>query len=399
MKIALIRAYDFPIGGAPQNRWLGILRGLLEQDCSVEVHVFTPAKLDIELNKKKYQIYKGIPIYNHGWKWSKKGNRFFQFLGVIVGYFRTILAIINSHKDVPFDWFFLNNNKNMYVFPVFLIAKILKVRLLRELNEFPNFVLNPSKYNPIFNFYLRKTNYIWFDAFIFMTKELKSYYQPLMKKSAKFLILPMTVDMDRFPNSVDNYGKSWNITYCGDLSQGKDGVLNLLHAFVMILDEFPESRLVLIGRNNNKEYMEKLNETVEELKLSKRITMTGYVHPDEIPARLFDSRLLVLCRPDSKQAQGGFPTKLGEYLATGVPVVVTAVGEIPLFLTNEFNAYIAEPGNVRNFADVMKKALANIIVARAVGLKGREIAQMHFSHSQQGITLMSFLSRFNKMES
>ena len=49
--------------------------------------------------------------------------------------------------------------------------------------------------------------------------------------------------------------------------------------------------------------------------------------------------MLVLARPDNIQAKGGFPTKLGEYLATGNPVVVTKVGEIPNYLIDGVNAF------------------------------------------------------------
>ncbi len=57
--------------------------------------------------------------------------------------------------------------------------------------------------------------------------------------------------------------------------------------------------------------------------------------------------------PDSKQAQGGFPTKLGEYLATGNPVCATTVGEIPDYLVDGESVYFAVPGSVDSFADAM----------------------------------------------
>lgn len=394
MKVALIRAYDFPIGGAPQNRWLGILRGLVDQKCSVEAHVFTPAKLDEDLNRKPFQIYKGIPIYNHGWRWAAKKSIFCHFFGIIEGYFKTIFAILKSHRKEPIDWFFFNNNKNMYVFPFFIIAKLFKVKLLRELNEFPLYVLNPEMHHPMIQGYLKRTNYIWFDAFIFMTKELVNFYMPLAKKNAKYLKLPMTVDMDRFPCPVQNYGEPWNITYCGDLSQKKDGVLDLLQAYAMIKDEFPQSRLVLIGSNKNEDYMNVLNKTVKDLDLSKQITFTGYINSEDIPKYLYNSRVLVLCRPDSKQAQGGFPTKLGEYLATGIPVVTTGVGEIPEYLIDGVNAYLVKPGDIEQFAQQMRQCLNDINKAGEIGLQGRSCAEEHFSHKKQGPKLDIFLNNF-----
>jgi glycosyltransferase involved in cell wall biosynthesis len=68
---------------------------------------------------------------------------------------------------------------------------------------------------------------------------------------------------------------------------------------------------------------------IREYRLEGRIQWKGEVPRDQIPAILQHASLLVLPRPESKQAQGGFPTKLGEYLATGNPVCSTRVGEIP----------------------------------------------------------------------
>ena len=121
--------------------------------------------------------------------------------------------------------------------------------------------------------------------------------------------------------------------------------------------------------------------------------LTGFVNPEKIPDNLYQSRLLVLSRPESKQAQGGFPTKLGEYLATGVPVAVTRVGEIPNYLIDGQNAFLAEPGDIESFADAMKRALVDKKVSRKVGLAGREIAIRCFSHSIQGRMIKEFLSR------
>ena len=62
------------------------------------------------------------------------------------------------------------------------------------------------------------------------------------------------------------------------------------------------------------------------------IVFTGIVSAADIPQILKNAAVLALDRPDSLQAQCGFPTKLGEYLLTENPVIVTKVGDIPLFL-------------------------------------------------------------------
>ncbi|MEO7491038.1 MAG: glycosyltransferase, partial [Ferruginibacter sp.] len=96
-------------------------------------------------------------------------------------------------------------------------------------------------------------------------------------------------------------------------------------------------------------------------------------------------------RPDSKQAQGGFPTKLGEYLATGNPVCATSVGEIPDYLVDAESIYFAEPGSINSFTIAMERALSNTEEARSIGMKGREVAEKHFNKDIQSKIFYHFL--------
>ena len=192
-----------------------------------------------------------------------------------------------------------------------------------------------------------------------MTSYLKDYYIELCKRNVKTLILPMTVDVDRFQLQSEDFLDSNIITYCGDLSQNKDGVVTLIESFAILIADFPNLILKLIGTNKHKQYIDSLIEMTKQMGISKNVLFVGYVNPDMIPTELYKSRLLVLSRPSSIQAQGGFSTKLGEYLATGIPVVVTKVGEIPLYLTDEVNAFMAEPDDASSFANAMKRSLIN----------------------------------------
>jgi hypothetical protein len=95
LKILFLRAYDFPIGGAPQNRLLGICRGLVEQGYEIEVHQFAPSKLDIPQNLLPNQVYSNVKIFNHAWRWSPARNRFRQLNGIFgfMGYLFILRSI------------------------------------------------------------------------------------------------------------------------------------------------------------------------------------------------------------------------------------------------------------------------------------------------------------------
>ena len=127
--------------------------------------------------------------------------------------------------------------------------------------------------------------------------------------------------------------------------------------------------------------------------MQDKVFWKGEFSRDAIPAIIKNASVLALPRPDSKQAQGGFPTKLGEYLATGNPVCATKVGEIPDYLVDGESVFFAEPGSVNSFAEAMRKALSNAAEAEQIGKKGLEVAQKHFNKDIQSKLLYHFLSQ------
>ena len=79
-------------------------------------------------------------------------------------------------------------------------------------------------------------------------------------------------------------------------------------------------------------------------------------------------------------AKYGFPIKLGEYLSTGKPVIVTSVGDIPLFLKDGENAYISKPDDVASFANKLNDCLSDPFKASYIGKKGEKLVYREFNY-------------------
>jgi glycosyltransferase involved in cell wall biosynthesis len=90
-------------------------------------------------------------------------------------------------------------------------------------------------------------------------------------------------------------------------------------------------------------------------------------------------------------ADAGFPSKLTEYLATGNPVVVTKVGEIPLYLKDDVSAFLSEPGSIDSFAGRLDFVLGNYEFAQRVGLKGKELTLTIFNYNFQSKRMIAFI--------
>lgn len=114
-----------------------------------------------------------------------------------------------------------------------------------------------------------------------------------------------------------------------------------------------------------------------------------------MPQILKNATVLALDRPDSLQAQCGFPTKLGEYLLTENPVVVTKVGDIPLFLKDGETALLAEERNPYEFSSKLLWALDHPAEAIEIGKAGAQVAMREFNYLNETKRL---LKPYNNMK-
>lgn len=213
---------------------------------------------------------------------------------------------------------------------------------------------------------------------IVISKALKEYYTESGVKPDRIIVSNMTVDISRFDGLVKQNVPERYIAYCGGVSNHKDGVDTLIKAFAKVSQQFEDLMLFIIGKFVLSEEEVYDKELVNSLGLKDKVRFTGMISSSEMPQMLKNAECLVLARPESKQAKYGFPTKLGEYLLTCNPVVVTEVGEIPLYLKDRVDAFLAKPGDVDEIASCIIEALTSSD-AKRIGLSGCEVAKKHFN--------------------
>ena len=127
--------------------------------------------------------------------------------------------------------------------------------------------------------------------------------------------------------------------------------------------------------------------------ISNKVVFTGVVSIQDMPQLLKDAEALVLDRPDSIQAQCGFPTKLGEYLLTENPVIVTKVGDIPKFLTDGVSALLAEERNPEDFASKIEWVLSHKEEAAEIGKRGALVALKNFNCEIETKKIIDFIMK------
>ncbi len=225
-----------------------------------------------------------------------------------------------------------------------------------------------------------------------ISKPLKEYYEGLGMDPSKIHIINMMVNADRFQDIKKTQNRERYIAYCGTASNNKDGVDLLIKAFAIICSKCTDIKLYIIGKTPSRKETSTNLKLIKDLGIEDRIVFTGVVPSEKMPQILKDAEVLALARPDNLQARYGFPTKLGEYLLTENPVVVTSVGDIPCFLQDGVSALVSEPSNIEMFAQKLLWAIENPKEALKIGRAGADIALKHFNSVIETQKLLNVIS-------
>ncbi len=396
MNILVIRETNtFFTSSASNNRFLSLAKGLVDNGCNLDLMFLRAFS-----NNKEKVTYKnsgnidGInyfyltPFYLPNILVRKFFNNY-----IFTKHLYNLRKIESIMEQKQYDYIWLHGGKNIIKIALRLKKVEKGIKFIHEQSEFPWFsgLSQNKKVQELYLYHFLPT----IDVFSIMTTTLIQFYEKYAGQNTKIIHLPMTVDFERFqPDSLGFALKKPYIGYCGTMSNKKDGVHILIQSFIKIMDSYPDLQLYLAGPlNPENDYLMQKN-IISENKADKRIKYIGLLSKEEIPGFLKNANLLALARPKSKQAEGGFPTKLGEYLATGNPVCVTNVGEICNYLTNNESAYIAEPDSVDSFYNILRKALKDEN-ANEIGLAGRKVAMENFNKNIQAKKLFDFLTDNN----
>ena len=118
----------------------------------------------------------------------------------------------------------------------------------------------------------------------------------------------------------------------------------------------------------------------------------GIVSAMDMPSFLAGAEAVVLSRPNNIQAQNGFPGKLGEYLLSKSPAIVTAVGDIPLFVKDGINGFVVEPNKEESFAEKMNWVIEHPVEAQKIGENGAILAHKEFNYLKETKKLIDFMN-------
>jgi len=128
-------------------------------------------------------------------------------------------------------------------------------------------------------------------------------------------------------------------------------------------------------------------------RLGLDVEFTGAVPPEDMPAQL--ARLDIGVAPYPARAAEDYfsPLKVYEYLAAGLPVVATGVGQIPSILRHGVTGLVVEPGRPEALAAAIASLAADPLRRRAMGEAARSAAVAEHDWTQVLERILAALPR------
>ena len=186
----------------------------------------------------------------------------------------------------------------------------------------------------------------------------------------RIAVIPNGLDVERFGvRSVAHPPRT--VAIVANLRPEKQHEV-LINAAPAVLARFPDARFQAIGDGPERARLEKLATAVG---VSHAFTFLGYQR--DIDDRLEAIDMLALCSNSE-----GFPNAVLEALAAGVPVVASDLPAVRELIVHGESGLLVPPGNSTELARALCRLMADPVLARRLGDRGRAdtLARFSFTH-------------------
>ena len=225
-----------------------------------------------------------------------------------------------------------------------------------------------------------------------MTDTLKEYYNNKFGIKPTFLINTI-VDTDRFVQYYNGEGLKQGtvkLCYMGNMELAKDNVDNIITSITILREKYNDIQFDLYGTPNEIDKKIIIN-LIKQHNLEDNVFFKGRINNDSVPETLIKYDILVSSQPETFRAQGGFPTKLGEYLMSGVPTLLTDVGEISQYIADGENAFMVESCSPEKYAAKIDYIINHYTEALQVAVTGRNYILNNFSCEKATLGFAEFI--------
>jgi glycosyltransferase involved in cell wall biosynthesis len=383
MKIAIILDEQYPNGMAATNRTHLYSKALAER--GHDVHILVPRATDLPdniLNRETSGVYEGVK-FRYGYEtvvrrefWGRKKQNLYAFA-------RSYNFLVRLKPDI----ILVVANDLKLIMLGKISATTTGAKIVREKTEVPYYRYEelPQRLK------LRlKAEFRMFDGIIVISPALTDFFSKELNLKKPIIEIPILIGSAGVKaNNPPKVPGAPTLVYTGSLIDHKDGVLTILEAFSKVSVRYPDTRLVLTGDIERSADRKKILDTIERLNLNHKVELTGYIAREKMIEITSSATALLLAKPANRQNRYNMASKVGEYLLTGRPAIVSSVDPVCNYLSHRKNAFIIDPDENQMAAEI-NFVMNNPDVAESVGKAGKQSAIELFDISKHASRMENF---------
>ncbi len=180
-----------------------------------------------------------------------------------------------------------------------------------------------------------------------------------------------------------------HLGFAGGISEVR-GVVEIVEALDLVDDS--STRLMMAGSF----YPADLKQRVEKLPGWQKVTFKGWLNRKDVLDLLANVRIGVITRHPIERHLSAFPTKLFEYMAAGLPVVVSDLPTIRPIVEACNCGILIDPQDPKAIAAGLNTLLNNPQQAEAMGQRGLEAVKQQYNWGTESEKLLKIYSHLAK---
>jgi glycosyltransferase involved in cell wall biosynthesis len=181
-----------------------------------------------------------------------------------------------------------------------------------------------KKSNLVKKFFIKNFNKA--DKIIVLSKEFKNALVELGIDEEKIFVTTTMVETAKYQTTRKSFDEPFYVLFCANMKKEK-GPFAVLDSVPFVLNKFSNTKFVFIGSGKD---LNELKQKTKNMNLSANVNFTGYLSLDEKQIFFKQSHIFVF---PTEHAEG-FPTVILEAMASGMPLITTAVAGLKDALEN-----------------------------------------------------------------
>lgn len=205
-----------------------------------------------------------------------------------------------------------------------------------------------------------------------VSEPVAAWARALAGADLRVAVAPNGVDPRRFAVQPVRRPGQFVVGFVGTLKPWH-GLPTLVEAFSIAAAALPAARLLVVGDGPERPRIE---HELARHGLANRAVVTGPVAHDAVPGLLAQMDVAVAPYPPLDDFYFS-PLKLTEYMAAGLPVVASAVGQVTALVADERTGLLVEPGDVRALAAALIRLERDAALRLRLGQAARAYVTEH----------------------